>query len=587
MLLPAVPPVVLLLVTLMAVLLAERQPEGDAEALHRLFDEEWAYDLEQDPVGASILGDRRWNDRWPDVTLEAVDRRANHYRDVLARVEAIPRDRLPSVDHLNIDLFTREYNVRLAALALAWHVIPLDQRAGIQTTSDLTDILSFESLEDYEDWLARLRAFPAYMDATIGLLREGIGLRLVQPKLIVERIQGQVDRQIVSDPLASAYVEPFTRIPDAVPANDRSRLIEAAKDAIASAVVPAFERLRRFLADEYFPAAYDRPGIWQAPNGEALYRFFARRFTTTPLTPQQIHQIGQEEVARIRGEMQAIMDREGFQGSLQEFFTWLRTNERFYYKTPEELLQAYRAVAKRLDPVLVRLFRKLPRTPYGVEPIPDLTAPDTTTAYYQPPAADGSRAGIYYVNLYQPATRPIYEMMALSLHEAVPGHHLQIALAMEQETLPQFRRHADYTAFVEGWALYAESLGDEVGLYDDPYSKFGQLTYEMWRAVRLVVDTGIHAMRWSRDDAIDFFRANAAKNDADIVNEIDRYIAWPGQALAYKIGELRIKALRRQAEASHGDRFDLRAFHDALLENGPLPLDVLEDRMENWIQQSR
>ena len=586
-LLPVGPSALLLLVAAAAVALARNQPQDETATLHRLFDQEWLYDLEQDPVRASLLGDRRWNDRWPDVTLAAIDQRTHHYREVLARVGAIEHSRLSVVDQLNADLFKREYDERFAELSLGWHVVPLDQRGGIQTTSELTEILPFESSRDYENWLARLVRFPAYMDATIDLLREGIKRRLVQPKHIIQRIQGQVDRQIVADPHASAYFEPFTRFPDSVASADQTQLTEAANDAIRTTVVPAFESLQRFLANEYHPAAYDRPGIWQAPNGEELYRFFARRFTSTALTPEQIHEMGQQEVARIRGEMQAIMNAEGFQGTLQEFFTWLRTDPRFYYETPDALLQAYRALSKRLDPLLVRLFTRLPRTPYGVEPIPDLTAPDTTTAYYQPPAADGSRAGIYYVNLYRPDTRPIYEMMALSLHEAVPGHHLQIALAMEQESLPQFRRHAEYTAFVEGWALYAESLGDEVGLYDDPYSKFGQLTYEMWRAIRLVVDTGIHAMRWSRSQAIDFFTANAAKTEADIVNEIDRYIAWPGQALAYKIGELRIKELRQQAEEALGTRFDLRKFHDALLEHGALPLNVLERRMADWIQQRR
>ena len=586
-LLAVVPSALLLLVAVAAVALARNQPQDEAAALHGLFDQEWLYDLEQDPVRASILGDRRWNDRWPDVTLAAIDQRARHYREVLARVGAIEHARLSVVDQLNVDLFKREYDERLAELSLGWHVVSLDQRGGIQTTSELAEILPFESSSDYENWLARLVRFPAYMDATTDLLREGITRRLVQPKHIVERIQGQVARQIVADPQSSPYFEPFTRFPESVPPDDQARLTGVANDAIRTSVVPAFENLQRFLANEYHPAAYDRSGIWQAPNGEALYGFFARRFTSTALTPQQIHEMGQQEVTRIRGEMQAIMDTEGFQGTLQEFFAWLRTDPRFYYGTPDALLQAYRALSKRLDPLLVRLFTRLPRTPYGVEPIPDLTAPDTTTAYYQPAAADGSRAGIYYVNLYRPDTRPIYEMMALSLHEAVPGHHLQIALAMEQESLPQFRRHAEYTAFVEGWALYAESLGDEVGLYDDPYSKFGQLTYEMWRAVRLVVDTGIHTMRWSRGQAIDFFMANAAKTEADIVNEIDRYIAWPGQALAYKIGELRIKELRRETEEALGARFDLREFHDALLEHGALPLDVVERRMTNWIDQRR
>jgi uncharacterized protein (DUF885 family) len=422
------------------------------------------------------------------------------------------------------------------------------------------------------------------MDETIALLREGIKARMMLPKIVLDRVPGQIDHQIVSDPKASPFYKPFTRYPLSIAEAERSRLSQEAENTLANSVIPAFRRLKDFFLKDYLPAAPDQAGIWQLPQGEAMYGFFVRIETTTTMTPQQIHEIGLSEVKRIRTEMQKIIEKLSFKGSFAEFAAFLRNDPQFYYKTPEELLTAYRALTRRIDPLLVKLFKTLPRTPYGVEAIPQNIAPDTTTAYYNSPAADGSRAGTYYVNLYKPETRPKYEMMALSLHEAVPGHHLQIALAMEQEGLPNFRRYGGYTAFIEGWGLYAESLGEEMGLYDNPYSKFGQLMYEIWRAARLVVDTGIHYMRWDRQRAIDFLSESTAKSDLDVVNEIDRYIAMPGQALAYKIGQLRISALRAKAEKALGSKFDIKAFHDELLKDGALPLDLLEAKMNAWIK---
>ena len=554
-----------------------------AKALHDLFASEWDYQLEQDPTWASRLGDRRWNDRWGDQSLDAIHRRHGHNIEVLAALEEINREELSHADRLNYDLFRKDYRDAVEEHRYRWYLIPVNQLGGVQTADELADALRFDRPKDYEDWLARLRALPEYIEQTTSLMREGIRQQILLPKIVLKRIPNQIDHQIVTDPTESPFYKPFKQVAGSIAEAEVSPLASAAESVITSAVVPAFRRFKEFFVDDYLPASPDQVGIWQLPDGDGMYRFAVRLHTTTDMTPEEIHEIGLSEVRRIRGEMQAVIDTLGYKGSLGEFAEFLRSDAQFYHKTPEELLLAYRALTRRIDPLLVRIFQILPRMPYGVEPVPENIAPDTTTAYYRSPAADGSRAGTYFVNLHKPETRPKYEMMALSLHEAVPGHHLQIALAMEQEGLPNFRRHGGYTAFVEGWGLYAESLGEEMGLYGDPYSKFGQLTYEMWRAVRLVVDTGLHYLRWDRQQAIDFFRESTAKQELDVVNEVDRYIAMPGQALAYKIGQLRIFAIRAKAEKILGRGFDIRAFHDELLRDGALPLDLLEAKMDDWM----
>ncbi|MGH9339305.1 MAG: DUF885 domain-containing protein [Acidobacteriota bacterium] len=575
----------ILLLALPLVLQAAPQTQDEApRELWKLFEEEWEYRLKESPIFASSLGDKRYNDRWPDISLAAFERRHRHDREVLEKLKKIDYESLSAADQLNYRLFQDSREMEVEGFQYRGYLIPLDQRGGVQTDNEVADYISFSRVTDYEDWVARLQSFPGYMDQTIVLMKEGIRLGMLHPSVIMERVPDQIDSQIVEDPTASPFFKPFESlsIPNITEA-ERDRLIAEARQAISQQVVPAFKEFSKFFQEEYLTASYDQVGAWQRPQGRQMYAYLTRAFTTTDLTPEQIHQIGQNEVRRIRGQMEKIIRQVDFQGSFDEFLHFLRTDPRFYYETPEELLEAYRAISKRIDPTLVRLFGKLPRMPYGVQPIPDNIAPDTTTAYYRPPSADGSRAGTYFVNLYQPETRPKYEMEALSVHEAVPGHHLQIALAMELSNFPNFRRYDGYTAFVEGWGLYSESLGEELGLYQDPYSKFGQLTYEMWRAVRLVVDTGMHHFKWTRQQSIDFFKSNAAKSEQDIVNEIDRYIAWPGQALAYKMGELKLKELRALAEKELGERFDIRAFHDTVLGNGAVPLDVLEAKVKEWM----
>jgi prolyl oligopeptidase len=389
--------------------------------------------------------------------------------------------------------------------------------------------------------------------------------------------------QVVEYANESPFFDVFEDLPESFSAADRERIRAAATKTLEDSVLPAYRKLDRYFNTRYLPAARDSIGHSVLPNGNASYERLARSFTTTRMTPDDIHRLGLEEVKRIRDEMQQVIKEVEFGGSFQEFLQFLRTDPQFYYDNPDDLYQAYLATSKRIDPELVRLFGKLPRMPYGVIPIPDSIAPDTTTAYYSLPAADGSRAGIYWVNLYRPEVRPKYEIEVLSVHEAMPGHHLQLALQQELTDLPEFRRYMGFTAFVEGWGLYSERLGYDLGLYQDPYSRFGQLTYDMWRAVRLVVDTGMHYKGWTRQQAIDFFKDNAAKAEHDIVNEIDRYIAWPGQALAYKIGQLKMLTLRERATRELGEDFDIRAFHDEMLGAGALPLDLLEQRMDAWI----
>jgi len=547
-----------------------------AKALHALFEEEWEHDLAESPVWASSIGDRRYDDRWDDVSLAAIARREAHDRELYEKVKRVDRAALSKEDALSYDLFRLKVETAIEGQAFRLHLFPVNQRGGVQTADEIADGLPFGTVRSYADWNKRLATFPRYVDQTIELLAEGIRTGMVQPAIVMKRITAQIDAQILTDPTKSPFFAPYTKPDAGVPAAERDRLAAEARQLVASGVVPAFRKLRAFWTDTYLPACRSGVGAWELPNGAALYAYTARVHTTTRMTPDQIHGVGLREVARIRGEMEAVKARAGFTGSLKELFAFLRTDPRFFFKDGQELLAAYRALAKRVDPELVKVFGKLPRTPYGVVPIPDAIAPDTTTAYYREPSADGSRAGAYFVNLYKPEARPRWEMVALTLHESVPGHHLQIALAMENEGLPKFRRHSDYNAFIEGWGLYAESLGEEMGLYDDPYAKLGQLTYEMWRAVRLVVDTGIHHLRWDRQRAIDFFMENAAKSELDVVNEVDRYIVWPGQALAYKIGELRIKELRKKQSAALGARFDLKKFHEAVLRSGPLPLDILE-----------
>jgi uncharacterized protein (DUF885 family) len=557
---------------------------ADAVAeLHALFDREWERDLADDPLSATYLGDPRYNDRLPDISPAAEAARNAADAKVLDDLARIPRERLSPAEQLNYDLFRHQYETRKAALPFHAEYYSIEASGGPQSLDELAELVPFESVADYETWIRRMRAIPAFLGQYGDLLRRAAAEKRTQPRAVMERVLEPLARQVTDKPEDSPFFERFRIYPDSIPAADRARLTADAKRVIAEDVVPAYRRFQAVFRDEYLPATRSSVGLWDTPDGRAYYQFLARYHTTTALTPAEIHAIGLREVARNRAEMQKVMDEVGFKGSLTEFFQHLRTDPEFYYKTGDELFRAYAYIVKMIDPELPKLFGKLYRTPFGLRPIPDNSAPNTTTAYYQGPSLDGSRPGYYYVNLYRPEVRPKYEMEVLSVHEASPGHHLQIALAQEQTGLPKFRRAGGFTAYVEGWGLYSERLGYDLGLYRDPYSRFGQLTYDQWRAVRLVVDTGLHDMEWTRQQAIDYFMANAAKTEADIVNEIDRYISNPGQALAYKIGQLKFLELRTRAEQALGDRYDIRAFHDTVLATGAVPLDILERTVDEWI----
>lgn len=574
--------------TVLSVAIQSGASKDETAKLHALFDEDWQWRLQAFPENATFLGDHRYNDRLTDFSPGAIERRKAHEREMLVRIQKIFRTKLSGQDPLSYDLFLRDKKIEVEGQRFQTEWMPINQMQGPQLDfPQVVGATRFRDAGDYQSYGARLQAFPTQIDQAIALMRRGMESGWVPAAVPLRSVPAQIVGQVTSDARESPLFKPFVEFPQNVPAADRPRLAATGEKLIADAITPALKRLHDFMAREYLPACRQTVGASALPEGQAYYAFAARRETTTSLSPKEIHDIGVKEIARIRGEMEAVIQQSGFKGSFPAFLTFLRTDPQFYYIRPEELVKGYRDLCKRIDPQLPLLFAELPRNTYGVLEIPAYEAPAQTTAYYRAGAADGTRAGNYWVNTYKLDTRPKYEMEALSIHEAVPGHHLQISRAQELKGLPEFRRNAGYTAYVEGWALYAESLGSEMGFYADAYAKFGQLTYEMWRACRLVVDTGLHAFGWSRQRAIDLMKENTAKTENDIIVEVDRYIVWPGQALAYKLGELKIKELRARAKRELGDRLDLRMFHNAILDDGPLPLDLLERRMTHWIAEQR
>jgi len=557
----------------------------DRERLHQLLDLHWRYAMEESPEFATYAGWPGQDHRWTDLSLPAIERR-NRELEIPERVlGTIDRDALLSADRLHYDLFRRNVREGLEGRRFKAEYIPITQMQGPQ--QDVARFLMLAAsgaatTAAFEDMLARLLAVPVLLEQTTALMRRGLETGITPPRVTLRDVPSQISSQAPDEATQSPLLRAFDRFPESVPEADQARLRREAARVYEAEAGPAFRALHEFFATEYLPQTRETIALREAPDGEAWYAFLVRQSTTTDLAPEQIHRIGLEEVARIRGLMERVVADSGFEGGFAEFVEFLRTDARFFFERAEDLLAAYRDIAKRADPELVRLFGRLPRLPYGVRPVPAYAEKSQTTAYYEPGSPEAGRPGYFYANTYDLRARPKWEMEPLALHEAVPGHHLQIALAQELPAMPEFRKHGFYTAYVEGWGLYAESLGGEMGFYQDAWSRFGQLTYEIWRAIRLVVDTGIHALGWSRQQAIDYFIANAGKAEHDIVVEVDRYIVWPGQALAYKIGELKLKELRTRAQQELGPAFDVRAFHDVVLGEGALPLDVLQARVQSW-----
>lgn len=575
----------------------DRAQSANATARLRSFlAADWKYWVGQYPEDATMFGYPGENDRWTDYSPEAISHRNQHLRESLTELEAIPRHELPPAEQLNYDLYREQLQLTIEGVKYHDDVFPLqtefpvnlympvNQMGGVQQyVPDIIAQMPFETISDYRDLIARLNAVPAAVDQNIALMKTGMAQGWTPPKITMRDVAKQADAQIFSDPMASPLLAALKHFPDSVPAAERQQLTDEARAAYAQKVASAFTRLRDFLTNTYIPACRDTVSASALPAGADYYKYLVQWETTTDMTPEHIHQTGLDQVKQIRAQMNDVIDQTGFKGNFSDFVKFLNTDKRFTYPNADDMLLHYRATAKEADPQLAHLFGLLPRLPYGVKEVPTASAPSQTTAYYEPGSPISGRAGYLFVNTYDLPSRPSWAVEDLVMHEGVPGHHLQISLAQEMTDVPEFRKQLGYTAFVEGWGLYAETLGTEMGFYTDPYSKFGYLSAQMWRAVRLVVDTGIHSEGWTRDQAIQYFEENTGQPHLNSVVEVDRYIVWPGQALGYKIGQLKIQELRHDAEEKLGARFDIRKFHDTVLDQGALPLDILEKQVNAWI----
>jgi uncharacterized protein (DUF885 family) len=561
--------------------------ESRRKALNDLLAEQWEYKLRTNPLFASFLGDKRWNDKLDDFSQQAIDNDLQETKKYLARFEAIDTSGFPEQEALNEVLMVRDLKMQIDGARFKPWEMPVSQQSGIQIDlPDLVNTLSFQSVKDYEDYISRLQQMPRLLDQTVVQMRKGMNDKLMPPRFLLEKVVDQSNSVASQEPEKSPFAHPFSNFPKSISDPDQKRLREAGLAAIKSSVLPAYGRFTAFVRDEYVPQGRIEPGIWSLPDGTARYRHEIRRMTTTDLTPEEIHQIGLKQVDETEAEMLALAHKLGFK-DLASLNDHIKNERRFYGTSGQQVLDLYAKYVHEIEPELPKLFGRLPKAKLAVIPMEVARSKAGVPADYTDGAADGSRPGHINVNEWDPEHRLMLNVEAIAYHEGIPGHHLQLSIAQELPDQPSFRKYEDYTAFVEGWALYSERLGKEVGRYQDPYSDYGRLENEMWRAIRLVIDTGVHDKHWSRDQMVAYFHRYTAMDEPNVQSEVDRYIAWPGQALAYKLGQLEILKLRQYAKDQMGEKFDIRSFHDELLNGGALPLDVLDTRIHEWVAKTK